>query len=397
VSGGWGTRTVPVAIFFSSFAWSFVFVGLPFHIQDVSTVDEAATLRWAGWIMGITSLVSVVAAPVWGRLAERGSPKRCFVLVESLQAVGFFGVALARSLLELFAARLGLGVMGSSSTFAFMLAARTPDPVVMRQQIALIQGALTVGGVVAPLAGAIAAARLGVRASFVLGGVFLLAAAATVNWTVEVPPRVDGSPVGRRDLRRGDVLVAAAIVLAGSVQVYFLAPVLPQVLPALGIAPAEMLEVGGLIIFVSAAAAALGAFAAPYLTRLTSERRLLVGLLTASSLLVTALGGLHSLWSFAVVLFLQALCVAPVFPMVVARVAQHAGGDVIGIVNSARIASAFVGPVLATSVLAWATPGVVYVLMGAVGFACLPLVALPSPADRGTGARRGLRFWTPRR
>src|SRR5262245_16124626 len=41
-------------MFFGSFAWSFVFVSLPFHIHRVSTLDSAATLRWTGWIIGIT-------------------------------------------------------------------------------------------------------------------------------------------------------------------------------------------------------------------------------------------------------------------------------------------------------------------------------------------------------
>lgn len=35
------------------------FVSLPFHIQRISTTDPAATLRWTGWILGITSLVTV--------------------------------------------------------------------------------------------------------------------------------------------------------------------------------------------------------------------------------------------------------------------------------------------------------------------------------------------------
>src|SRR5262249_27581465 len=54
----------------------------------------------------------------------------------------------------------------------------------------------------------------------------------------------------------------------------------------------------------------------------------------------------------------------------------------IGIVNSARIAASFVGPVVATSVLAVAAPAVVYGLLAAGGAACLPLVALRGPADR---------------
>ena len=50
-----GLQLLPVTMFFGSFAWSFVFVSLPFHIQRVSTLEPAATLRWTGWIVGISS------------------------------------------------------------------------------------------------------------------------------------------------------------------------------------------------------------------------------------------------------------------------------------------------------------------------------------------------------
>jgi DHA1 family multidrug resistance protein-like MFS transporter len=311
------------------------------------------------------------------------------VLVESLQGVGFFGVAAARDLPELLLARSVLGVMGSSSTFAFMLAGRSSDPAEVRRQVALIQAALTVGGVLGPLAGAVTASQLGFRGSFILGGLILIGCGALVHWTVEMPPVVAGRHGGRRDLRVGDVAIAGALVLAGSAQLFFLAPVLPQVLPTLGVAPGDTLTAAGVVIFASSLAAAIGAFAAPHLTHLAPERRLLAVLLVGSSFLMAVLGAAHSVWPYTALRFLQVLCVAPVFPLVVARIAQHAGGDIIGLVNSSRIAAAFIGPVLATTVLASSAAWVVYGAMAALGFACLPLVMLPSPADRGTGQRGG--------
>ena len=157
-------------MFFGSFAWSFVFVSLPFHIQRVSTLEPAATLRWTGWIVGITSLVTVMTAPVWGRYAARGNPKACYVAVEALQGLGFFVMALARTLPELFFARLVLGAMGAASTLAFIMVGRSVEGAEVRRRIATLQSAMTVGQVVGPLFGAIAAARLGIRGSFVLGG-----------------------------------------------------------------------------------------------------------------------------------------------------------------------------------------------------------------------------------
>ena len=47
---------LPLSMFLGSFAWSFVFVSLPFYIQKMSTMDATATLRWTGWILGVSSL-----------------------------------------------------------------------------------------------------------------------------------------------------------------------------------------------------------------------------------------------------------------------------------------------------------------------------------------------------
>jgi len=74
--------------------------------------------------------------------------------------------------------------------------------------------------------------------------------------------------------------------------------------------------------------------------------------------------------------------VAPVFPLIVSRVVQHAGGSAIGVINAARIGAGFLGPVAATTLLAWTSPAVVYFLLASVGLACVPLVRM-----REAGAR----------
>src|SRR5437867_10974361 len=98
-------------MFLGSFAWSFVFVSLPFHIQRLSTTDPVSTLRWTGWILGISSLFTVVTASFWGRFAARGDPKIVCVAVGALQGAGFLGMALARTLTGLVLARSVLGGM----------------------------------------------------------------------------------------------------------------------------------------------------------------------------------------------------------------------------------------------------------------------------------------------
>ncbi len=367
-----GEYFLPGAMFFGTFSWSFVYISLPFHIHDISTWDAAATLRWTGWILGISPLVTVVTAPIWGRYAGRGNPKAFYVLTQALQGLAFFGMALARTLPELFLARLVLGLMGASSTFAFISAGRAEDPRQVRRRVAAVQSAMTIGQVVGPLAGAIAAARLGFRGSFVLGGLILFGCLALVQWGVPSFGEAKERAAGEGVARIRDVAAVALIVLVGSTQVFFLTAILPQILPDLGVVSARTLEVGGFLIFASGAAAALGSVAAPRLGDLAHQPRLIAGLLIASSALVAALALPSSIWTYGMVRFLQMLCIAPVFPLVVSRIAQSAGGEAIGIINSARIGAGFLGPVMATSLLAWTPPAVLYAVLAALGLACLP-------------------------
>jgi len=74
-------------------AWSFVSVSLPFHVRAISDVDAAATLRWTGFILGITALTTVATAPAWGWLGERADSRRLFILTQLLQGSTFLVMA----------------------------------------------------------------------------------------------------------------------------------------------------------------------------------------------------------------------------------------------------------------------------------------------------------------
>jgi DHA1 family multidrug resistance protein-like MFS transporter len=362
-------------MFLGSFAWSFVFVSLPFHIERMSTWDAAATLRWTGWILGISSLVTVITSPLWGMLAGRGDPKQFYVRTQTLQAVGFLGMAVARTLPELFLVRVFLGVAGASSTFAYIMAGREADPGIVRKRVAVVQSAMTVGQVIGPLVGAIAAARIGFRPSFVLGGAILLACAGLVHWLLPAGPGREAAVVTPRPTPIREVVSVSLLILGGSMQIFFFTAILPQALPPLGVAKADTLEIGGVLIFATGVGVALGSLVASRLAELVPERQLIPGLLLASSLLLASMGLVHSVWLYGIARFLQVLCIAPVFPIVVARVA-HASGQAVGVINSARIGAAFAGPVIATTVLSWTSPAGLYLVLALLGLACLPLARI---------------------
>jgi MFS family permease len=100
-----------------------------------------------------------------------------------------------------------------------------------------------------------------------------------------------------------------------------------------------------------------------------SERRLLTGLLVGSSIALVLLGTTRSFWAFVGLRGVQSLAIAPFFPLVVARVARRADASAIGIINAARVGSGFLGPLVATTLLATGSPGLLYVTLGAAGIA----------------------------
>jgi len=103
----------------------------------------------------------------------------------------------------------------------------------------------------------------------------------------------------------------------------------------------------------------LGVMGAPRLAEVLPERGLIAGLLIGSSVSVGALAVAPGVWSYGVLRFVQVLCIAPVFPIVVAR-----------------IGASFVGPVVATSLLAAGSPMLLYAGLALAALACLPLSAM---------------------
>jgi MFS family permease len=282
-------------------------------------------------------------------------------------------MAIAHTLPQLFAARLLLGVMGAASTLAFIMAGRQSDPREVRREVARVQLAMTLGQVLGPLGGAAVAARLGFRPSFVVGGVILLSSAAFVHWGVRLPAHLERPQVEPPRMRVLDLVTPVALVLAVSNQLFFLTAVLPQLLTGLGVVPDRVVEVGGLVVFVSAVAAALGALATPRLAALVPERLMTAALLVAAGVLMASMALPRSVWGYSALRFLQVVCSAPIFPLVVARAAQQGSGGTIGVINSARIGGSFIGPVLATSILSVSSPAALHVTLGLICLACVPL------------------------
>jgi MFS transporter, DHA1 family, multidrug resistance protein len=375
-----GYYVLAAAQLMGNFAWSFVQVTLPFYIKDISPYDTATTLRWIGWILGVTGLVTVPSAAVWGWLAARVSPKRLYVAAVAGQAATFVLMAWAVTLPGLFLIRLVLGVIGAASTLGFIMVGAVPGAD-LRRGVSLFQSALTAGQIFGPLAGAVTAARLGFDRSFVLAGLLLLVSALVVAWGVPASAPVLPPPPGET-AAWPEVVGISVLCLAGTAQIAFLPAILPDLLADFGVEAGRRLPAAGLVVFASGAAAAVGSFTAPRLADALGARSALRAMVYGSGVGLALMAAAPTVWVFGAVRAAQVFCIAPVFPLLLAQVAGRVRGQTLGLVNSSRIAASFIGPLVATSILAYGAPAAVYALLAVAPLPCLPF-ALRHAGRRG--------------
>ena len=129
---------LPIAGFLGSFGWTFFVVFLPFKVQGLA--DQSSALLWTGWIMVAAPIFNILSNPVWA-----GLPSACtespYVAVQTCQALTGVFMAFSGSPFELLLARIAQGLLGSVSTYLFLMAGRGSDG---RANVAKVQSAASI-------------------------------------------------------------------------------------------------------------------------------------------------------------------------------------------------------------------------------------------------------------
>jgi len=357
-------RVVVLSQFVTAFSWTYVYVFLPFYIQQISPYDREATLLWIGWILGITGAASTIFAPIWGGMAARISPKRLYEAGMLLQAVFMGLMGGTESLPILLMLRFLIGCIGGLSTIGLIIVSASSAREKLTGNVGLFQAALTSGQIAGPIAGALSAELIGYRATFLVGAILILVAFANVRlYLSPLPtfrPEMSPRPAWARGLAAGWLLCFAA-----TIQIVFLPSVLPEILTGLRVAQSQAVATAGLIVFAYGVAAMVGSY---YLSRLAGRhgrRPTILWTAASASALQLLLGAAGSVITFGLIRALQVGLVAGVIPIVFAEVAGSAHGSAIGFINTSRFAATAAGPLIATAAFAHASPFKLYLSLSA--------------------------------
>ncbi len=369
------TRDVQVAVaaqFGLAFSINFMYVFLPFYVHDISisTLDEAATLRWTGLIMGGAAMMATFVSPLWGSMTARVSPKLLFERAILSHGIALALMAFTNNLYLLFGLRLIQGFLGGLSTIGIIIVSVASSKEDMPRNMGLYQASMTMGQLLGPPIGALTAAAFGYKAAFLItagfvAGIFIFA----MRSLSPIPPqRLERA---RTTLPIRQIAAFWGLSLAATVQITFLPAILPRLLRGFGLAEGFRPVAAGLIVSAYALASIAGSTGLSRLARRVGATRLLLLCGLAATALQLLLYLATNVWTFTLIRMGQTAAVSALPPLVMARVAERGTGGTLGVVNSSRFAGNFLGPILGTFILANGSLSTLYLILAALTAAAL--------------------------
>lgn len=323
---------------------TFLMVALPFIVEEISPqLDTAQRLFWAGLLVGATSLSMVVAAMVWGRMAEKYNPKILLARAFMIQAITTTLIALTDNLYAIFALRCIQGLFGEAATVALIIVSSSSKPEKRASNISLFQSVNILTMFFAPALGALAYNTFGYRIALLLGAGLAVLSTLLVLFVVSNVPRPRSKLDENGQLNWGWFAVASIFIAFASAQHVGVTPLLPTIFQGFGVSKVSAVNYVGLMASLSA----IGSFAALTGIGRVADRIgdakpvVTVSILSAVSLVLMGLTG--SAETFVLLRIIQVSMISAIFAPVMARASALQRWKQVGRIQAARYLGAGVG------------------------------------------------------
>jgi MFS family permease len=363
-----------VSISFSQFGtalgFNFVYVFLPFYISAISPYSSRGTLLWTGAIMGCMGVCLACTAPGWGSLSHRFSPKSLYLAGILPQAVLMLLMGFFPSLHMLFILRVLQGAFGGVSTIGLIIISVSSSEKNRAFHFGIFQSALTLGQLLGPPAGSFGVATLGYQWAFVSASLMLFAAFIFCYFFVtDLPPLPGEMKSSMRSCLDRRTLTGWTLCLVAMTHLVYLPTIFPPVFQKFGFDNTSAVKMAGLVVMLYTCTSMIGTYAWSFLSRRTGVKKMINFLLLSGALLPIMLVFAQEIRSFTLILMLEAGMVAAIIPLTISMFAAEPKGNVIGFMNAARFVGMAVGPILASSLLAFANTTTLYLAVSGITLA----------------------------
>ena len=188
-AGGFSFSMLLVAQLIATTGFTFVMPFMPLYVQQLGVGDAGRAAAWAGFINGSAGITMALAAPLWGRLADQVGRKPMLLRATLAASVVVGLMGFVTSPWQLLALRLVQGALTGTVPAATALVASTAPKEKAGFRLGALQMVIFVAAGLGPALGGTFAELSGIRHSFFLTSLLLVASGAMVLFGVkEVKP-----------------------------------------------------------------------------------------------------------------------------------------------------------------------------------------------------------------
>ena len=323
--------------------------------------------------MGAPSLTAALASTFWGSLASGLSPKGLFMKGLLSHAIIIVLMGFIPNLPLLLVLRIIQGVFGGISTLGLIIVSSSSSREWVSRDIGLFQNSMTLGQLAGPPIGALAATMLGYEGAFISASAFIFMTLIFCFFYVkeESTDEAEKPSTSKRRMIDKKTLIGWGLCFTATVQLMFLPSILPDVLQGFHMEESLAIRSAGMVVMLYTATAVAGTFLLCRLSARLSIFRLIfiAGILGTIFQLLLSLS--FGLTSFVAIRMLQTAMIAAVAPLVFSFFASESDGRVLGFLNSSKFAGNALGPMIATSVVAFSSLKWVYISISIMGLVVL--------------------------
>ena len=355
-----------------AFSFNFIMVFLPFYVTSISGYSERETLLWIGAIMGSTGICLSITAPLWGSFAHKVRPKRLFLAGTVAHSIMFLLMGFTHNLHLLFLLRLLQGAFGGVSTIALIIISASSPEHERAKDLGLFQSSITLGQLIGPPLGSLAASALGYRGAFLSASVFLFASFVfCLLYVTDIAPLPKAEPTVGKPVFDRMLFIGFLLCFVSQVQLMFLPSILPNVLGEFHLGQGSAVRWAGILVMLYTGTAMIGNYLWCALASRVGIRRMLTVLLLGGLITQLLLALPSGIVGFTAIRMVQTGLIAAIVPLTLSMFTSRVKGSTIGILNSARFVGIATGPVLATSILAFANLPFLYITISLLSLAVL--------------------------
>ena len=350
--------------FGAAFSFNFINIFLPFYIFKISPYSFQETLLWEGAIIGSSGIVTALTSTFWGSLTHRFSPKVLYLRAMVIHALMFLLMGFTTNLHLLLILRILQGMVGGTSTIGLIIISSSSMEERISFDLGVYQSSITLGQLIGPPLGSFAAVLLGFKGAFV-GASIVLFASFLFCWfyvtdVPQLPKEERAFGLANIDKR---IMIGWMLCFIAQIQLMFLPSVLPNVFEKFNINQTKALKLAGTVVMFYTATAMIGTYFWSWLSRRFGLYRMILFLLAFGILFQSLLTLAKGVVDFTIIRMTQTGLVAATIPLVLSIFAKESSGTIIGFLNSSRFTGNALGPIIATSILAFSNLSVLYLFI----------------------------------